>query len=67
VHLDTVTEYGQTKSEIGRKYGNGDFQTLAKKLVVGDDVELTLRLKVYDDAPIKGTLSIKKAGSGDVQ
>jgi Mg-chelatase subunit ChlD len=67
VHLDTVTEYGMTKSEIGRKYGDGNFQTLAKKLVVGDDVELLLRLKCYDDAPIKGTLSIKKAGSGDAQ
>jgi Mg-chelatase subunit ChlD len=67
VHLDTVTEYGMTKSEIGRKYGDGHFQTLGKKLVVAEDVELLLRLKCYDDAPIKGTLSIKKAGSGEVQ
>ena len=42
-------------------------QTLGKKLVVAEDVELLLRLKCYDDAPIKGTLSIKKAGSGEVQ
>jgi len=68
VHLDTVTEYGMTKSEIGTKRGDGHFQTLAKKLVVGDDVELLLRLKCCnDDVPIKGTFTIKKAGSGDVQ
>ena len=67
VHLDTVTEYGMTKSEIGRKYGDGHFQTLGKKLVVGEDVELLFRLKCYDDAPINGTFTITKSTSGEVQ
>jgi len=56
-----------TKSEIGRKYGSGHFQTLSKKLVVAEDSDLWLRLKVYDDAAIKGTFTIKREGSGEVQ
>lgn len=67
VHLDTVNEYGAFKKVTGSKYGDGHFQTLAKKLIVGEDVELWFRLKCFDDAPIDGKFTITKSTSGGVQ